>query len=62
MTDQIYLDELECPNCNTDTFNDSWDIEVHPYKRKVTPVECEYCGVIFYVRTTLEVEVTKTDG
>lgn len=60
MAEQIYVDELECPHCNTDTYNESWDIEVDPDRKKTTEVICAFCDKPFFVHTRLEIHITKT--
>lgn len=60
MAEQIYIDELECPHCDEDTYNESWDIEVDPDREEVTEVICEFCGKSFYVHTRLSIHTTKS--
>jgi hypothetical protein len=55
----IYLDEIECPLCDRDTYCDSFDIEVHPNEYRKTKIKCDYCGGEFVVKTFLTVEVVK---
>jgi transcription elongation factor Elf1 len=59
MAEQIYIDDLECPHCDWDCLNDSWDIEVDQHRKKVTSVVCENCGREFYVHAELSISLTK---
>jgi len=59
MSDQIYLDDLECPHCDWDKFNESDEIEVEQGRKMVTGVTCENCGKEFYVHTELSISLTK---
>lgn len=59
MPEEIYLDDIECPHCERDTYVDAWDVKVDPYKAQVTTMVCDECGKTFYVRTELSVNVSK---
>ena len=59
MSDKIFVDDLECPHCDWDMYNESDDIEIDQNRRQVTAVTCENCGKDFYVYTDLEICVKK---
>jgi transcription elongation factor Elf1 len=57
MSEEIYIDDLECPYCDADT--ESWDIKVDQNQTRITLVECDACGKQFGVKTKLSVETLK---
>ena len=60
MSEEIYMDDIECPYCDRDTYLESWDISVDPYGRKQrTEMTCDECGGKFYIITSLDVTIEK---
>ena len=57
--DEIYLDEIQCPLCDKDTYCDFWDIKVHPDIIHHNRVKCDDCGREFIIKTQLIVTVEK---
>lgn len=61
MMSHIYLDELECPHCDYEYYNECWDVEVGENKRYVTEVTCLGCERKFFVKTDLDVTISKEE-
>jgi len=59
MTEEIYMDNIECPFCDRDTYIDSSEIVVEPSKKHRTKITCDACGGTFNVITYLSVDIEK---
>jgi len=61
MRETIFVDELECPYCDYDRYNES-DIEIQPDMYCRTKVLCDGCGKEFTVTSHLVITVSKIEG
>lgn len=59
MSEEIYLEDIECPYCDRDTYMESWSIKVDQYKKVETTLTCDVCGGSFKVRTEVTVDIIK---
>lgn len=57
MPEEIWMNDIECPLCDRDTYCESWEIKVDPYKRQTTEITCSECGGRFSVITEISVSV-----
>ena len=58
--EELYVDEIECPLCERDTYCEFWNIEVEPDVVRRTRVKCDECGGEFVIKTKLKVDVKKS--
>lgn len=55
--DEIHIDDIECPLCDSNEYCEAWDIAVEPDTVQRTHVTCPDCGGVFVVKTTIDITV-----